>query len=409
MAVGSQAQVILTVALNEDVEVGVEIAAESRVESSMPDAIPSNNELLTQIAVLPQADFYVTSLGEGNDTNPGDGVCAANGGCTLRAAIQEANARPDPQTIALGYGVHQINIEEGSGRLVRQSGSGLFISDDVTLIGLSPDRTILHANGQERVLSMAGVNVTLRDLMLTGGVTGGSGGAILIGGGNLTLERVAVAGNQADGYGGGIQSEGGATVTIRQSAFTDNRAGQQGGAMRSDSGALRIENSTLSRNQADQGGAIFHAGGSVTLVNVTGVGNSAASEGGGIHATGDGVSLLNTILAENSAPLGANCLGRFTSGGHNLLGNLDSCTILGQTGSNIITEERAWGKLGRSFAETYAYDLFPGSPAINAGRCELPTDQRGVERAASGCDIGAIEYDPLAGISELVYLPSVSR
>jgi predicted outer membrane repeat protein len=279
----------------------------------------------------------------------------------------------------------------------------------VTIIGLSPDRTIINANGQERVLSMAGVNVTLRDLMLTGGVTGGSGGAILIGGGSLTLERVAVAGNQADGYGGGIHSEGSATVTIRQSAFTDNRAGQQGGAMRSDSGAVRVENSTLSRNHADQGGAIFRAGGSLALVNVTGVGNSAASEGGGIHATGDGVSLLNTILSENAAPLGPNCLGRFTSGGHNLLGSLDSCTVLGQTGSNVLTGERAWENLGRSFAGTYAYDLFPGSPAVNAGRCELPTDQRGVKRPIGGCDIGAIEYDPMAGMNEAIFLPTVSR
>jgi hypothetical protein len=409
MAAGSQAQVIVTVAVANDLAVGAEIVAESRVESSTPDAIPDNNELLTRIALLPQADFYVTDLGEGGDLNPGDGICESRGGCTLRAAIQEANARPGHQTIALGYGVYQLNIEEESGRLVRQSGSGLFISDDVTLVGLSPDRTIIHANGQERVLSMAGVNVTLRDLMLTGGVTGGSGGAILIGGGSLTLERVAVAGNQAEGYGGGIHSEGGATVTVRQSAFTDNRAGQQGGAMRSAGGAVRVENSTLSRNHAAQGGAIFHAGGIVALVNVTGVGNSAASEGGGIHATGDGVNLLNTILSENSAPLGPNCLGRFTSGGHNLLGNLDSCTVLGQTGSNVLTGERAWANLVRSFAETYDYDLFRGSPAVNAGRCELPTDQRGVERPASGCDIGAIEYDPLAGMSETIYLPTVAR
>lgn len=410
MAAGSQAQVILTVAVAEDVEIGAEISAESRVESSTPDAIPDNNQLLTRIALLPQADFYVTSLGEGGDLNPGDGICESRGGCTLRAAIQEANARPGPQTIALGYGVHQLNIEEESGRLVRQSGSGLFLSDDVTIIGLSPDRTIINANGQERVLNMAGVNVTLRDLMLTGGVTGGSGGAILIGGGSLTLERVAVAGNQADGYGGGIHSEGSATVTIRQSAFTDNRAGQQGGAMRSDSGAVRVENSTLSRNHADQGGAIFRAGGSVALVNVTGVGNSAASEGGGIHATGDGVSLLNTILSENAAPLGPNCLGRFASGGHNLLGDLDSCTVLGQTGTNILSQAQEWVSLARSFADTYVFDLTAQSRAVDAGACQLDTDQRGVARpAGNGCDIGAVEYDPTAGLNEAIFLPTVRR
>jgi CSLREA domain-containing protein len=100
MAAGSQAQVILTVAVANDVAIGAEIAAESSVESNTPDAIPDNNQLLTRIALLPQADFYVTSLGEGGDLNPGDGICESRNGCTLRAAIQEANARPGPQTIA---------------------------------------------------------------------------------------------------------------------------------------------------------------------------------------------------------------------------------------------------------------------------------------------------------------------
>ncbi|MEZ4832265.1 MAG: choice-of-anchor Q domain-containing protein [Caldilineaceae bacterium] len=409
MAVGSQAQVIVTVAVADSVDVGAEIAAQSSVESSTPDAIADNNELVTQIVLLPQADFYVTSLGEGGDVSPGDGVCAAQDGCTLRAAIQEANARPGAQTIALGYGVHQLNVEEAKGRLVA-NGADLFISEDLILIGLSPDRTILNANGQSRVLSMAGVNVTLRDLMLTGGATAGSGGAVLIGGGTLTLERVSVAGNRADGYGGGIQSEQNATVTIRQSTFTDNRAGQQGGALRSDNGTVRVENSTLSRNHADLGGAIYFAGGSLSLVNVTAVGNSGASEGGGVHATGDGVSLVNTILAENAAPLGPNCLGRVNSGGHNLLGNLDSCTVLGQTGSNVLAAERAWSNLARSFADTYTYDLFVGSPAVDAGSCQLSQDQRNVARpTGNGCDIGAVEFEPLAGLNEQIYLPSVSR
>ncbi|MCA9525754.1 MAG: hypothetical protein KC549_05600, partial [Myxococcales bacterium] len=95
MAVGSQAQVIVTVAVADSVDVGAEIAAQSSVESSTPDAIADNNELVTQIVLLPQADFYVTSLGEGGDVSPGDGVCAFLGRCSLRAAIEEANATPN--------------------------------------------------------------------------------------------------------------------------------------------------------------------------------------------------------------------------------------------------------------------------------------------------------------------------
>jgi CSLREA domain-containing protein len=43
------------------------------------------------------ADFEVTSTGDTGDTSPGNGFCVATGGgCTLRAAIEEANLNPNP-------------------------------------------------------------------------------------------------------------------------------------------------------------------------------------------------------------------------------------------------------------------------------------------------------------------------
>ena len=41
--------------------------------------------------------FNVNSTQDAVDLNPGDGICAtATGECTLRAAIQETNALPEP-------------------------------------------------------------------------------------------------------------------------------------------------------------------------------------------------------------------------------------------------------------------------------------------------------------------------
>ena len=58
------------------------------------------------------ATFTVDSTGDDPDASPGDGTCAtAWGACTLRAAIDEANAHPDADTIAFdiaGSGVHTI-------------------------------------------------------------------------------------------------------------------------------------------------------------------------------------------------------------------------------------------------------------------------------------------------------------
>ena len=48
----------------------------------------------------PQATFTVNSSGDQSDTNPGNGTCLTSLlNCTLRAAIQEANARPGADTI----------------------------------------------------------------------------------------------------------------------------------------------------------------------------------------------------------------------------------------------------------------------------------------------------------------------
>jgi len=49
------------------------------------------------------ATFTVTTTDDTVDVAPGDGTCAdAGGDCSLRAAIQEANAFAGPDTITLG-------------------------------------------------------------------------------------------------------------------------------------------------------------------------------------------------------------------------------------------------------------------------------------------------------------------
>jgi CSLREA domain-containing protein len=51
------------------------------------------------------ATFTVNSTGDASDATPGDGVCDDGGGnCTLRAAIQEANANPGQDTVNVSVG-----------------------------------------------------------------------------------------------------------------------------------------------------------------------------------------------------------------------------------------------------------------------------------------------------------------
>src|SRR5688500_8381327 len=69
------------------------------------------------------ATFEVTSTGDQADVDPGDGVCeiADPGPCTLRAAIEEANAlanspaaTPDVINFEIGAGVQTISLTTGA-------------------------------------------------------------------------------------------------------------------------------------------------------------------------------------------------------------------------------------------------------------------------------------------------------
>ena len=62
------------------------------------------------------ATFTVNDAGNGSDTNPGDGACtAAPSQCTLRAAIEEANALSGADAIHFALpGTGVVTITPGS-------------------------------------------------------------------------------------------------------------------------------------------------------------------------------------------------------------------------------------------------------------------------------------------------------
>src|ERR1700675_908151 len=57
------------------------------------------------------ANFTVTSTADAVDATPGDGVCAtATAACTLRAAIQEANALSGADSITVPAGTYTLAL-----------------------------------------------------------------------------------------------------------------------------------------------------------------------------------------------------------------------------------------------------------------------------------------------------------
>ena len=247
--------------------------------------------------------------------------------------------------------------------------------------------------------------LTISNLLIesNNGVLGGGG---IYNDGELTVISSIIRENLAGAvaytsneYGGGIFNSG--ALTIRDTAIINNIAKGLGGGIYSNyNGSIEIINSTISGNFANGRGGGINADG-VSLYNATVVGNSSnVGLGGGIYVfTGDTFTSRNSIIASNSAYEGPDCSGEITSGGYNIVGNGDGCSLVGGVGDQVDLDPM----LGPPIRPYGFVPLVPGSPAIDGGNpsgCTddvgdpIPLDQRGISRDGS-CDIGAYEHiDP---------------
>lgn len=245
--------------------------------------------LLPGAGLAHAAAFAVDSAADAADTNPGDGVCvSAAGGCTLRAAIEEANILAGPDTISVPAGTFTLSI---AGRSEQFAATGdLDIRQELTITGAGAASTIISGNRIERVFHVFNTTVAISDLTIRDGDVGdGDGGGIAVVGSAsvVTLSRVLVTNNTAGGIGGGLAAGEGARVTVVDGVFSGNTAnGDNGGAIFNGvDSTLVVANSTITGNRAIKGGGIRNRG-TATIVKSAIDGNTAESDGGGI-ATGD--------------------------------------------------------------------------------------------------------------------------
>jgi predicted outer membrane repeat protein len=289
------------------------------------------------VGAAPPPTFSVNSTGDahaGGDLS--DGVCETapgNGVCTLRAAVEKANAWPGGGAIIDFAGVAPpatYTLEFGA----------LVISNTLTLDGAGASNTVIDGNGgvtNQRVMTIITDTVTISGVTITNGREtyttinpNAFAGGILQGSGPLTLTNCIVSGNSAlastgAAYGGGIYSSG--RLTLLQSSVTSNVVTTTVGGIASGGGivggfGLTVISSTISGNTArDSGGGIYGGGtlvdstvsgntagtgggingGNLTLVNSTVSGNDAKNNGGGIYHTGSTAYLFNVTIADNTA------------------------------------------------------------------------------------------------------------
>ncbi|MGB0135572.1 choice-of-anchor Q domain-containing protein [Dokdonella sp.] len=404
------------------------------------------------------ANFIVNNNQDVPDDNPGDGIChpingAANT-CTLRAAIMEANALAGNHVIGLPSGQYTLNRQ---GREEQAASTGdLDILGSITIVNGTSNPPTIFSTTQDRVFDiLSGASLTLRNVRVNGGVANAvgtvRGGAFQVTtGAQLTLDQVIVGTNYAN-IGGAIYNDG--IVSIVDSDFYNNAITADNvqlefanGAAILSRGQLTIERSTFRENGRIPGADSLNLLTSAyaihlknngpasplgTFVNTTIANNTrgvrsegvplkmdmvtiAGNSGLGLRFVPDvgnlGVPQLTirqTVIADNDS---TDCNGIDGNAAENVVRNRynastdDSC---GFTGGNDFQNIDS-----PFFGPLDIYDgltpvLIPrfDSEIVDAGGplC-LPSfeDQREKLRpmdgnldSDNGCDIGAVEFDPL--------------
>lgn len=255
--------------------------------------------------------LVVNTTLDGVDLAFGDGVCAATVGCTLRAAVQEANALPGYDTIVLGPGVHQLTLV-GADEDLGATGD-LDVSEDLVIHGAGADASVIDGGALDRVFDVHFEMLRLEDVTIRNGEVSEHNGAGIRTGPStygLSIVRSKITGNHCVGnspthdVGGGIYAE---SAVVVQSSTISGNSGQSGAGISFTSDGT-VEDSTIAGNAANVAGGGFSAGtfGVVTVRHST-ISSNTAGEGGNSSAFagyGGPIRLINSTVSGNSGGVG---------------------------------------------------------------------------------------------------------
>lgn len=310
----------------------------------------------------PQATFTVTTAVDDIDNNLGDGICNGPSGCTLRAAIMEANRRAGDDVIMINPGIHPT-ISRGQPDNDGQGTNDQATGDlDITCVISNPavggcDLPILSNQNDLSIIGAAGGNTVTAGTFTPYPVDGG---------GTINTDRVFDVGQ--DGiFGGGFGGSTGVSVTftnltiqngnVREALNTALGGGNRafGGGIRYDGfgnssthGSLTLTNCTINNNQSDNaGGGVYHVYGAHNMSGSTFSGNiTKAGEGGGLFfgaaTSNSNVNISNSTFSANEARQGV-VFGTFTAnadgGGVRINADPNTVTINNTNFTNNIAQQ----------------------------------------------------------------------
>ena len=258
--------------------------------------------------------FTVNSLDD-----PGDGTCDATD-CTLREAVDVANADAAPDTITFASGL--------SGTIALD-GDGLYLEAAVTVDGPGADLIAIDGMDDTGIFYVDTDTigdpydpVTISGLTLRRGYAS-QGGAVHSDTATLRLEGLALENNQAASAGGGAAWTNDGNLAIVDSTFTGNDAYGDGG------GALYVANTQGTSSETDvevlisgsrftgnaahasgfgDGGALYFndPDGDIVIEDSTISGNESPDRGGGIYineiAEGGDLTITGSTISGIAPP-----------------------------------------------------------------------------------------------------------
>ncbi len=263
--------------------------------------------------------LVVNSAGDAGDSDPGDEVCrtaASATECTLRAAMEEANAWAGSDTITFNLPGPSFTISTAS---VMPDITEAVVIDGTTQPGYIAGSNMATIDGSSIAVPITidgltvapGINVTLRGFAVVEFPDDG-----IVNRGRLTLEDVYVGRNRSIGLASGGGSEA-LPLSIIDSVFISN--GSAG--ISADRNDVTISNGAIANNH----GGIGVSNGSLTMTGTQISGNSGTTlyPFGGIGLFQSRASLTAVLIDSNDSH---DCGGgiEFTSDGSHVLTVTDS-------------------------------------------------------------------------------------
>jgi hypothetical protein len=273
--------------------------------SGRKTGFPNGSLETTLIGVVitepPGLVFAVDSTADGIDTSLGDDQCSAPGlGCTLRAAIMEANRHPGKDTILVPAGTYLLTLA-GDGEDAARTGD-LDITDQLVLEGAGADcatGTVITETTSSDLLEGA---LSARDgtVELSGFCITGSERGMTAVGGRLDLHDFAIVGNTW-----GFRNFFTGNAVLRDGLIAGNGAGVSGGGV-FNNGVLHLDRMRIENNASTGGGLSFAHGGVANNAGTLVVTNSSIS--GNSAGAGSAIHNLARLVVSNVSIFGNTAL-----------------------------------------------------------------------------------------------------